>query len=69
MKAKFQQHEGRGGVISTLNGFIEILSLAKEVASITPAKAVFGSVSFILTTIRVNRLLASYCIGYELKCA
>ena len=32
---------------------IEAMNLAKEVSSITPAKAVFGSVSILLTMIRV----------------
>jgi hypothetical protein len=36
---------------------IEGMNLAKEVTSMTPAKAVFGSVSIILTVIRVSLLL------------
>jgi len=40
-------------ILSSLNIAIEVLSLAKEASSITPAKAVFGSVSIILTMIRV----------------
>ena len=69
MKAKPQQHEERGGVISVLNGSIEALNLVKEIMSNIPAKAAFGTVSFILTMIRVNHLLAFCCAGYELKCA
>jgi len=57
MKAESQQHKGREGVVSALNVAIETLNLAKEVASITPAKAVFGSVSVILAMIRVSFLL------------
>ena len=67
MEAKSQQPEEREGVISVLNGFIEALNLAKEVASNTPAKAAFGSVVVILAMVRVSRLLALRCIGYELK--
>ena len=67
MEAKFQQPAEREGVISTLNGFIEVLNLAKEVASNTPAKAAFGSVTVILGMVRVSHL-AFCCIGYELKC-
>ena len=49
-----QQLKGRDGILSSLNMAIEGLNLAKEVASITPAKAVFGSVSILLTMIRVG---------------
>ena len=48
------------GVVSGLNVAIDALNLAKEVSSITPAKAVFGSVSIILTTIKVSILLVLY---------
>jgi hypothetical protein len=41
------------GVVSTLNVFIEAFNLAKEISSVTPARAVFGSVAVILTTIKV----------------
>ena len=69
METKSQQSEGREDVISTLNGFIEVLNLAKEVVSIPGAKAVFGSVSVILAMIRVSRLLTFCCIDYKLKYA
>ena len=42
--------------ISLLNVAIEALNLAKEVSSATPAKAVFGSVSVLLTMIKVRFL-------------
>ena len=35
----------RDGLLSALNVAIETLNLAKELSSITPAKAVFGSAS------------------------
>ena len=35
---------------------IEVLNLAKEVSSITPAKAVFGSISVLLTMTMVHFL-------------
>ena len=54
MEAKSQRPKGRESTISALNASIEVLNLAKEISSITPAKAVFGSVSVILTTIRVS---------------
>jgi len=55
MKGEYQQPEpGRDGVLSSLNMAIDGLNLAKEVSSITPAKAVFGTVSILLATIRVS---------------
>ena len=56
METKSQRPKGRDGAISALNVAIETLNLAKEVSSITPAKAVFGSVSVILTMIKVSLL-------------
>lgn len=47
------------GVISSLNVTIEALNLAKDISGITPAKVVFGSVSALLTMIRV--CLSLYC--------
>ena len=67
METKSQQPEDRKGIISTLNGFIEVLNLAKEVASNTPAKAVFGSAVVILAMVRVSHRLAFCCIDCELK--
>jgi len=40
--------------MSVLNAAIEALNLAKELSSITPAKAIFGSVSVTLSMIRVS---------------
>ena len=52
--SKGQKRPSRESVISTLNVTIEAVNLAKEVSSVTPAKAVFGSVSVILTMIKVR---------------
>ena len=54
MDANSRRPEGLDGVLSTLNVVIEALNLAKEAAGITPAKVVFGSVSVLLTMIRVG---------------
>ena len=54
MAAKPQRSKGRNGTLSSLNVAIEALNLAKEAASFTPAKAAFGSVSILLTMIRVG---------------
>jgi len=53
MDTNSQRPKGRGGVLSSLNVAIEATNLAKEISSITPAKAVFGSVSVLLAMIRV----------------
>ena len=67
MKAESQPPKEREGVISALNAAIEILNLAKEISSATPAKAIFGSVSVILATIRVS--FSGYLlVDYRLKC-
>jgi len=44
----------RDDALSLLNVAIEAMNLAKEVSSFTPAKAVFGSVSALLTMIMVR---------------
>ena len=54
MDAKPQRR--RDVALSSLNAAIEVMNLAREVSSITPAKAVFGSVSVILTIIKVSFL-------------
>jgi hypothetical protein len=51
------QRPKRQDVTLLLNAAIEAMNLAKEVSSMTPAKAVFGSVSVILTMIKVGFLL------------
>ena len=53
MKPDFQPPKGKEGVTSALNAAIEAVNIAKELSSVTPAKAVFGSVGLLLATIRV----------------
>ena len=58
MTDKSQRPKDPGdGVLSTLDLAIDGLNLAKEVASITPAKAAFGAVAILLTMIRVSLLV------------
>jgi len=57
MTDRSQQPEGHDGVLSSLSMAIDGLNLAKELSSITPAKAVFGSVAILLTMIKVCFLL------------
>jgi len=56
MAANSQRPKGPDGVLSVLNVTIDALNLAKEVSSITPAKAVFGSVGVLLAMIKVHLL-------------
>ena len=57
MEAESQRPKEREGAVLVLNTAIGALNLAKELSSITPAQAVFGSVSVVLTMIRVGLLL------------
>ena len=57
MASTSPQPQGDDGALSMLNVAIEALNLAKEISSITPAKAVFDSASVLLTTIRVKFIL------------
>ena len=61
MADKSQQPKEREGTISALNAAIEALNLAKEISSVTPAKAVFGSVSVILVMLKVGFLSVIFC--------
>ena len=57
MATTSKRPKGRDAVLSSLNMAIDTLNLAKELSSITPAKAVFGSVAILLTMIKVRSLL------------
>ena len=59
MDPNHQRQERRENILSMLNVAIEGLNLAKEALSGTPAKTVFGSVSIILSMIRVRLPLVS----------
>jgi len=60
MAANSQQPKGRDRALPALNVAIDTLNLAKEASSLTPAKPVFGSVSILLTMIRVCCILFCY---------
>ena len=57
MDAKPKPSKRRENILSSLNVIIEGLNIAESLSSITPAKAVFSTVSVILTMIRVSFLL------------
>ena len=63
MQTNSQRPKGRDGVLSRLNVTIEALNLAKEVCSVAPVKVALGSVSVLLTMIRVR---FSYPLTMEL---
>ena len=54
MDANSRRQKHQNNILSSLNVVIETMNLVKEATSATPAKAVFGSVSIILTMIRVR---------------
>ena len=53
MDTKSQRQKRQDDTLSLLNVAIEAMNLAKEISSMTPAKAIFGSVSVLLAMIRV----------------
>ena len=56
------QRRGRRNIaLSSLGVAVEALNLAKEISSITPAKVVFGTVSTVLTMIKVSFFLRCSC--------
>jgi len=54
MDTDAQRQKRRDIVLSSLNVAIEGLNIAEKISSITPAKAVFSTVSVILTMIKVG---------------
>ena len=63
MDTRFQGTNRRNNALSLLNAAIEAMNLIKELSSTTPAKAVFGSVTILMTMIRVRLSSSSmvYC--------
>ena len=59
MDPKSQKQKRQDNTLSSLDAAIDAMNLAKEVSGATPAKAVFGTVSIILTMIRVRFPLPS----------
>jgi len=57
MDIRSQRPMPRDATLSLLNAAVKAVNLAKELSSVTPVKAVFGTVSVILTMIRVSPLL------------
>ena len=59
MDANSKRQKRKENALSLLDVAIEALNLAKDVCGIPPAQAVFGSVSILLTMIRVRSPLFS----------
>ena len=57
MDMRAQRRKRRDTTLSSLNAAIEALNIVKDVLSLTPAKATLGSVTVILTMIRVGFIL------------
>ena len=53
MASKSQPPKGRENTVSLLNAAIDAMNIAEKISSITPAQAVFGTVSVLLTMIKV----------------
>ena len=53
MTSDSQRQEGRDSTLSRLNLAIDALSIAKDISTIAPARAAFGSACALLTIIRV----------------
>jgi len=64
-----RQQECQDNAISSLNMAIDALNLAKEISSITPAKAVFGSASVVLTMVKDSMVNDADCVELGLACA
>ena len=67
-----QRPTGQDGPLSALNAAINDMNLAKDAVGIEPAKAAFGFVGVLLTTIRVrsfplcaNGLRVHMCLGHD----
>ena len=63
MNPKSQRPKREDNTLSLLNAIIDVSNLAKELSSPTPAKAVFGSVSILLTMIKVHFSSPVICSG------
>ena len=63
MTSEFEPRKEKDTTLSALNATIEVLNLAEEISAITPAKAVFGSVSILLAMVRVCFLAMQQASG------
>ena len=67
MHTNSKRPKGWDGVLSSLNVAINTMNLAKDIVDIAPAQAAFGSVSALLTMIRV-RFFYSARTGFGFTC-
>ena len=67
MNTKSQRPKRPDAIFSSLNAAIDAMNIAKDVLGMTPAKAAFGTVSVILTMIRVGFLLL-VLVEHQIMC-
>ena len=60
MDTDSRRQERKDDALCSLDLAIEAMNLAKEISSITPAKAVFGTASVLLKTIKVRSPLPMF---------
>ena len=61
-----EKGKDRDPVLSVLNATIDALNIAEKIATIAPAQAVFGSVSILLTVVKVCSLPMQRTFGSRL---
>ena len=54
MASKLHQPKNRDGILSSLNVAIDAFALARSLSEIPAAQAVFGTLSVVLTMVRVR---------------
>ena len=57
MLSKLQRSKRRDAALSALDGFIQVLTAAKDGCGVPPAQIALGSACVLLTTIKVCSLL------------
>ena len=57
MSSKPKQKKGRDAALSTLDGVIQVLGVAKDACGVPPAQIALGSACVLPTTIKVRSLL------------
>ena len=69
MSSKPKQKKGRDVALSTLDGVIQALGVAKDVCGVPPAQIALGSACVLLTTIKVRSLPHSSMADFKFTLA
>ena len=67
MPSKSKQKKGRDVALSTLDGVIQVLGVAKDACGVPPAQIALGSACVLLTTIKVRS--PSPTASFEFTCS